>query len=90
MHLLEPRARPSKVMRWTAPLIAIFATLVVGSLLFWALGKPVAESFLNSFMNDKYLEIEASQLNALFSQIAVAPTMIYSQSPNKNLIKQII
>lgn len=51
--------------------------------------KPVAESFLNSFMNDKYLEIEASQLNALFSQIAVAPTMIYSQSPNKNLIKQI-
>jgi simple sugar transport system permease protein len=31
MHLLEPRARPSKVMRWTAPLIAIFATLVVRS-----------------------------------------------------------
>ena len=45
MHLLEPRARPSKVMRWTAPLIAIVATLVVGSLLFWALGKPVVESF---------------------------------------------
>ena len=45
MHLLEPRARPSKVMRWTAPLIAIAATLVVGSLLFWALGKPVVESF---------------------------------------------
>ena len=45
MHLLEPRARPSKVMRWTVPLIAIAATLVVGSLLFWALGKPVVESF---------------------------------------------
>ena len=45
MHLLEPRARPSKVMRWTAPLIAIFATLVAGSFLFWALGKPVVESF---------------------------------------------
>ena len=50
MHLLEPRARPSKVMRWTAPLIAIFATLVVGSLLFWALGKPVAESFYVFFI----------------------------------------
>ena len=45
MHLLEPRARPSKMMRWTAPLIAIAATLVAGSLLFWALGKPVVESF---------------------------------------------
>ena len=45
MLLLEPRARPSKVMRWTAPLIAIFATLVAGSFLFWALGKPVVESF---------------------------------------------
>ena len=32
-------------MRWTAPLIAVAATLIVGSLLFWALGKPVGESF---------------------------------------------
>ena len=45
MHLLEPRARPSKIMRWTAPLIAIVATLLAGSFLFWALGKPVLESF---------------------------------------------
>ena len=45
MHLLEPRARPSKIMRWTAPFIAIVATLVTGSILFWALGKPVLESF---------------------------------------------
>ena len=45
MHLLEPRPHPSRVMRWTAPLIAVAATLVIGSLLFWALGKPVAESF---------------------------------------------
>ena len=45
MHLLEPRARPSRLMRWTAPLIAIVATLVAGSFLFWALGKPVLESF---------------------------------------------
>jgi hypothetical protein len=27
-------------MRWTAPLIAIVATLLAGSFLFWALGKP--------------------------------------------------
>jgi len=45
MHLLEPRAQPSQIMRWTAPLIAIAATLVVGSLLFWALGKPALASF---------------------------------------------
>ena len=45
MHLLEPRPHPSRVMRWTAPLIAVIATLITGSLLFWALGKPVIESF---------------------------------------------
>jgi len=45
MHLLEPRPYPSRVMRWTAPLIAIVATLLAGSFLFWALGKPVIESF---------------------------------------------
>ena len=45
MHLLEPRAHPSQLMRWTAPLIAIAATLVTGSLLFWSLGKPPLESF---------------------------------------------
>lgn len=45
MHLLEPRPHPSRVMRWMAPLIAVVATLFTGSLLFWALGKPVVESF---------------------------------------------
>ena len=45
MHLLEPRPHPSRLMRWTAPLIAVIATLVTGSLLFLALGKPVLESF---------------------------------------------
>ncbi len=45
MHLLEPRARPSRVMRLTAPLIAIVATLAAGSFLFWSLGKPVLTSF---------------------------------------------
>ena len=50
MHLLEPRARPSRLMRWTAPLIAIVATLVAGSLLFWSLGKPVLASFYVFFI----------------------------------------
>ena len=45
MHLLEPRPHPSRLMRWTAPLIAVVATLITGSLLFMALGKPVLESF---------------------------------------------
>ena len=45
MHLLEPRPHPSRVMRWTAPLIAVAATLLTGSFLFWALGKPVMTSF---------------------------------------------
>jgi len=45
MHLLEPRAHPSQLMRWTAPLIAIVCTLLTGSLLFWALGKSPVASF---------------------------------------------
>jgi general nucleoside transport system permease protein len=45
MQLLEPRAQPSQVMRWMAPLIAVACTLVVGSLLFWALGKSPLASF---------------------------------------------
>ncbi|SDG86141.1 ABC transporter permease [Propionivibrio dicarboxylicus] len=45
MHLLEPRPYPSRVMRWTAPLIAVAATLIVGSMLFLALGKDPLESF---------------------------------------------
>lgn len=45
MHLLEPRAQPSQLIRWTAPLIAIAATLLAGSLLFWALGKSPLASF---------------------------------------------
>lgn len=45
MHLLEPRAQPSQLMRWTAPLIAILATLLAGSFLFWALDKSPIASF---------------------------------------------
>lgn len=51
MHLLEPRAQPSQLMRWTAPLIAIAATLLVGSLLFGALGKPPLASFRVFFID---------------------------------------
>ncbi|MEI7611272.1 MAG: ABC transporter permease [Betaproteobacteria bacterium] len=50
MHLLEPRARPSQLMRWTAPLIAIVATLLTGSLLFWSLGKSPLASFYVFFI----------------------------------------
>ena len=45
MHLLEPRAQPSQLMRWTAPLIAILATLLAGSFLFWMLDKSPLHSF---------------------------------------------
>lgn len=45
MHILEPRAQPSQLMRWTAPLIAILATLTAGSFLFWLLDKSPLESF---------------------------------------------
>ncbi len=45
MHLLEPRPHPSQLMRWLSPLIAVAATLIAGSLLFLALGKPPLTSF---------------------------------------------
>ena len=45
MRLLEPRPHPSRLMRWLSPLIAVLATLLAGSLLFRALGKPPLESF---------------------------------------------
>lgn len=45
MQLLEPRPQPSQLMRWTAPLLAVAATLIAGSLLFWALDKSPLASF---------------------------------------------
>ncbi|MFQ6547445.1 ABC transporter permease [Aestuariibius sp. 2305UL40-4] len=43
MIALERRAAPSAVMAWVTPLIAVFATMVAGGLLFALLGKdPVA------------------------------------------------
>jgi ABC-type uncharacterized transport system permease subunit len=45
MNLLEPRAQPSRVMRWAAPPVAIFAMLLAGTFLFWALDKSPLASF---------------------------------------------
>lgn len=45
MQLLEPRAYPSVLLRWTAPLIAILLTLCSAALLFLALGKPPLQAF---------------------------------------------
>ncbi len=39
MHLLEPRAQPSEVMKWLSPVIALAGMLIVGSLIFLLLGK---------------------------------------------------
>jgi len=39
MHLLEPRAQPSEVMKWLSPLIALAGMLIAGSLIFLLLGK---------------------------------------------------
>lgn len=51
MHLLEPRAEPSRVMRWAAPLLAIIAMLIAGTVLFWALGKSPLTSFRVFFID---------------------------------------
>jgi general nucleoside transport system permease protein len=45
MHLLEPRAQPSQIMRWAAPLVAIVTMLLAGTFLFWALDKSPIASF---------------------------------------------
>lgn len=47
------------------------------------------ESFLNGYKKDLFKESEANHLNSLFSQITVAPGMMYSQAKNKRMIEQI-
>jgi general nucleoside transport system permease protein len=78
MHLLEPRAQPSQLMRWTAPLCAIVAMLLTGSLLFWMLGKPPIESFqvffiepLTSSYGWSELLIKASPLILIAEGLAI-------------------
>lgn len=50
MHLLEPRANPSQLMKWLSPLIALSAMLIVGSVLFLALGKDPVHAFYVFFI----------------------------------------
>ncbi len=51
MHLLEPRAHPSQLMKWLSPLIAIALMLITGSLLFLALGKNPIDAFKVFFID---------------------------------------
>lgn len=50
MHLLEPRANPSQLMKWLSPVIALLAMLMLGSLLFLALGKNPLHAFYIFFI----------------------------------------
>ncbi len=50
MYLLEPREKPSQLMRWLSPLIALIAMLVVGSLLFFILGVDPAKALYIFFI----------------------------------------
>lgn len=50
MHLLEPRAEPSKTMKWLAPPLAILLMLVIGAVLFTALGHNPLHAFLVFFI----------------------------------------
>lgn len=50
MHLLEPRATPSRLMRWAGPPIAILLTLLAAAALFAALGKPPLQAFYVFFI----------------------------------------
>jgi len=50
---------------------------------------PVAELFKNELLKGIYSVNEATKLNALFTQISKAPSIIRNQSSNINLIKEI-
>ena len=49
MIRLEKRPQPSQVFAWTAPLLAVLATMFFGGLLFAALGKDPVTSILTIF-----------------------------------------
>lgn len=51
--------------------------------------KAAAESFLASYKKGSFLETAANRMGSLFTQITVAPDMIYSRSKNMALIKEI-
>lgn len=50
MQLLEPRANPSKLMRWAAPPIALMLTMFTAAFIFRALNKPPLEAFYVFFI----------------------------------------
>jgi general nucleoside transport system permease protein len=47
---LEVRPEPSRIMSWASPLIAVAATLVIGFILFTALGRNPAQAFFVFFI----------------------------------------
>lgn len=49
MIRLIRRPTPSKFWSWTTPVLAVVATMIVGGLLFWALGKPPVQAILTIF-----------------------------------------
>ncbi|MDQ8021574.1 MAG: ABC transporter permease [Moraxellaceae bacterium] len=78
MHLLEPRANPSVIMRWASPALAVLLTLFVGSLLFIALKKDPLEAFrvffidpLNSAYGWSELLLKASPLILIAQGLAI-------------------
>jgi simple sugar transport system permease protein len=48
---LEPRAEPSRVMRYCSPLLAVLLTLIGGMIVFFALGKDPIAGFQVFFLN---------------------------------------
>lgn len=78
MHLLEPRANPSQLMKWLSPVIALLAMLMLGSLLFLALGKNPLHAFyiffiapLTSLYGWSELLIKASPLILIAQGLAI-------------------
>lgn len=78
MHLLEPREHPSQLMAWMSPIIALSATLLVGSLLFLMLGVSPAQALyvffiepLSSIYHMSELIIKASPLILIALGLAV-------------------
>lgn len=51
--------------------------------------QPALAAFLAGYRAHLFHEKEANQLGALFSQITMAPNMIYSQGKNKRMIRQL-
>ncbi len=76
--VLQPRREPSKAMVWAAPVIAVLATLVVGALLFTALGYDgfgaVNAIFIQPLLNSNRwqdLLVKAAPLTLIATGLAV-------------------